>query len=40
MFEEHNKKHSGNKIYMLVGDTVEELKAMLMNSMNRIEKDK
>ena len=40
MFEEHNKKHADHKIYMLVGDTVEELKAMLMNSMNRIEKDK
>jgi cell division protein FtsB len=40
MFEEHNKTHVKHKIYMLVGDTVEELKAMLVNSMNRIDKDK
>jgi len=40
LFEEHNKTHSNHKIYMLVGDTIEELKAMLMNSINRIEKDK
>jgi len=40
LFDEHNKNKPGNKIYMIVGDTMEELKAMLMNSMNRIEKDK
>jgi len=39
-FDEHNKNKSNHKIYMIVGDTMEELKAMLMNSMNRIEKEK
>jgi len=40
LFEQHNKTNANHKIYMLVGDTTEELKAMLMNSINRIEKDK
>ncbi|MCK5705658.1 MAG: hypothetical protein KAI29_31130 [Cyclobacteriaceae bacterium] len=40
LFDEHNKNKSNYKIYMIVGDTMEELKAMLMNSMNRIEKEK
>ncbi len=40
LFDQHNKNKPNYKIYMIVGDTMEELKAMLMNSMNRIEKDK
>jgi hypothetical protein len=40
LFDKHNKNKPNYKIYMIVGDTMEELKAMLMNSMNRIEKEK
>ena len=40
LFDEHNKNKANYKIYMIVGDTMEELKGMLMDSMNRIEKDK
>jgi hypothetical protein len=40
LFDEHNKNKPNYKIYMIVGDTMEELKGMLMDSMNRIEKDK
>jgi len=39
-FDEHNKNNPDHKIYLIVGDTMEEVKAMLMNSMNRIEKEK
>ena len=39
-FDEHNKKNPNYKIYLIVGDTMEELKGMLMNSMNRIDKEK
>lgn len=35
--DEHNKSNPNHKIYLIVGDTMEELKAMLMNSMNRID---
>lgn len=38
--DEHNKSNPNHKIYLIVGDTMEELKAMLMNSMNRIDKEK
>ena len=40
LFDKHNKNKANYKIYMIVGDTMEELKGMLMDSMNRIEKDK
>ena len=40
LFDEHNKNKANYKIYMIVGDTMDELKGMLMDSMNRIEKDK
>lgn len=39
-FDQHNKTNPTNKIYLIVGDTLEELKGMLLNSMNRIEKEK
>lgn len=38
--DKHNKSNPNHKIYLIVGDTMEELKAMLMNSMNRIDKEK
>ena len=39
-FDQHNKTNPTNKIYLIVGETLEELKGMLLNSMNRIEKEK
>jgi hypothetical protein len=38
LFELHNKKHPDNKIYMIVGETVDEIKAMIINTINRIDK--
>jgi hypothetical protein len=37
VFDEFNKKSKSNKIYMIVAETKEEMKAMLVNTVHRIE---
>lgn len=38
LLEQHNQDNPNLKIFMIVGDTVDELKGMIMNTVNRIDK--
>lgn len=38
ILDQHNHQNPNHKIFMMVGDTVDELKAMIMNTVNRIDK--